>query len=212
MAFEMLHGEDLAGSDLRWYYQREMSYLQKEEARPVLALTGGYWRPSGELLRVGDHAQWGGTLGVRHDRWLGRLVLEFRPGRTDYPYYVDDGEYEGVSDRFDNFYFGLEVGREVVSYGPHRVDVFLGLGYDGIVPFWEEDLVLGTVNANFGVGYRVFLGKSKNWIAGVDYRFEYIGARNSGGTELSGEAACLRFSLGYSFDSGKGRRLSGVGH
>jgi len=212
LAFELLHSEDLAGSDLRWYYQREMSYLKQEQARPVFALTGGYWRPSGELARVGNHTQWGVTVGVRQDRWIGRLVLEVRPGRTDYPYYVNSEGYEGLSDRFDNVYLGLEVGRELVSYGPHRVDVFAGLGFDGIKPFWEEDLVLGTVNANMGFGYRVFLGKSRNWIAGVDYRFEAIGTRNNAGTDLSGEARCLRFSFGYSYDSGKGRRLSGIGH
>ena len=212
LAFAMLHGEELAGSDLRWYYQREMSSLQREDPRPVVAVTGGHWRPQGDLVRVGDHSQWGCTVGVRHDRWLGRVVLEIRPGRTDYPYWVNDGEYQGISDRFDNFYLGVEVGRELVSYGPHRLDVFLGLGFDGIMPFWEEDLILGTVNANAGIGYRVFLGHSQNWIAGVDYRVEAIGARNSGGTELSGEAKCWRVSVGYSFDSGKGRRMSGLGH
>lgn len=212
LAFEMLHGDDLSSTDLHWYYQREMSYLKLEQARPVFALTGGYWRPSGELLRVGNHFQLGGTIGVRHDRWIGRLVFEIRPGRTDYPYQVNVGEYEGMSDRFDNVYLGLEVGREVVSYGRHRVDMFMGLGFDGIKPFWEEDLVLGTVNANFGFGYRYYLGQKQNWIAGVDYRFENIGTRNSRGTDLSGEAECIRFSFGYSFDSGKGRRLSGIGH
>ncbi len=212
LAFELLHSDALAGSDLRWYYQREMSSLQTDEPRPVFALTGGYWRPRGSLVRVGDHAQWGGTIGVRHDRWLGRLVMEIRPGRTDYPYQVDDGEYEGQSNRFDNVYLGLEVGRELVSYRQHRVDVFGGLGFDGIKPFWEEDLILGTLNANFGLGYRMYLGSSQNWIAGVDYRFEYLGARHTGVVDLSGEARCLRFSIGYTFDSGKGRRLAGVGH
>ncbi len=212
LAYEMLHGQDLSGSDLRWYYQREMSFLGQEKARPEVALTGGYWRPHEDLLRVGDHAQWGVLLGVRHDRWLGRLVFEFRPGRTDYPYLVNNDNYEGRSNRFDNFYFGLEVGREVVNYGPHRVDIFGGLGFDGIKPFWEEDLVLGTVNINFGFGYRVFLGRGRSWVAGVDYRLESIGVRNSGGTNLSGDANCLRFSFGYSFDSGEGRRVSGLGH
>jgi len=212
LAMAMLHGDDLAGSDLRWYYQREMSFLNQEVARPELALTGGYWRPGGDLLRVGDHLQWGATFGMRQDHWLARMVLEIRPGRTDYPYYVNNEYYEGMSDRFDNMYFGLEVGREFLDYGPHRIDLFVGLGFDGIKPFWEEDLVLGTVNANLGFGYRVFLGPARSWMAGVDYRFEFVGSRNSGGTELSGDATCLRFSFGYSFDSGKGRRLSGLGY
>lgn len=212
LAWEMLHGEDLSGSDLRWYYQREMSLLRQPKARPVLAFTGGYWRPSGDLLRVGDHLQWGMTFGMRQDRWLARLVFEIRPGRTDFPYRVSTDEFEGRSDRFDNMYFGLEVGREFLTFGPHRFDAFVGLGFDGIKPFWEEDFVMGTVNANLGLGYRVFLGRSKNWLAGVDFRYENIGARNTGGTSLSGKAKCLRFSVGYSFDSGKGRRISGLGH
>jgi len=212
LAYELLHGNALAGSDLRWYFQRELSSLSQKEARPVFALTGGYWQPSGELLRVGNHAQWGMIVGLRQDRWIGRLIGEIRPGRTDYPYYVDNDGIEGMSNRFDNVYLGLEVGRELISYGPHRVDVFAGLGFDGIKPFWEEDLVLGTINANAGFGYRVFLGRNHNWIAGVDYRFEVIGTRNNGGTDLSGKARSVRVSFGYSFDSGKGRRLAGMGY
>jgi hypothetical protein len=211
-AYEMLHGKDLTGTDLRWYYQREMSLLREDVARTIFALTSGVWRPEGDLLRVGDHAMVGVTVGRRKGRWLGRLVGEFRPGRSAHPYYVEQGDISGWSDRFDGLYFGLEVGRELGNFGPHRIDLFLGLGYDGIKPFLKEDLFLGTVNANLGFGYRLFLGSRKNWVAGFDSRFEYIGMRNAGGTSLSGEAVTLRFSLGYSPGSGKNRRLSGLGH
>ena len=211
-AFELLHGQELAGTELRWYYSREMQSLDKSRTRPVFALTGGTWSPKGELLFVGDHAQYGGTLGIRQERWLGRLVLDVRPGRTDYPYFVDEEGISGRSDRWDNVYLGLEIGRELVKYKGHRVDAFVGLGFDGVKPFWDEKLILGTVNANAGVGYRYFLGDIEQWVVGIDYRIESIGVRNSGGTSLSGKADTLRFSLGYSPDFGRGRRKSGLGH
>ncbi len=207
-AFDLLQSHDLAGTDLRWYYQRELSYLRREEARTVVALTGGVWRPEGDLFRVGDHALVGLTLGRRKGRWLGRLAAEYRPGRSAYPYFVDQELATGWSDRFDGFYLGLEVGREIVNYGPHRIDLFLGLGYDGIKPFWEEDLILGTININAGFGYRVFVGSGSDWVLGADCRFEHLGVRNTGGTPLSGEATTLRFSLGYSLGSDNRKRLA----
>ncbi len=211
-AYEILHGQGLLGTDLRWYYQREMSYLRKKRVQPVFALTGGVWKPEGDLLLVGDHAQYGATIGVRQDGWIGRLVFEVRPGRSANPYFVDQDGISGWSDRWDNIYMGLEIGREAYQYEGHRVDLFVGLGYDGVKPFWEEDLVLGTVNANVGFGYRLFLGSTQRWVIGADYRFESISDRNPGGTILSGTATALRFTVGYSPDFGIGRRLSGLGH
>jgi len=211
-AYELLHGQDLIGTDLRWYYSREMSSLDKKRTRPIFAVTGGSWKPRGDMLFVGDRPQFGATVGVRQDRWLGRLVLDMRPGRSDYPYYVNEEGISGRSDRWDNVYLGLEIGRELVKFDRHRLDAFVGLGFDAVKPFWEEDLVLGTVNANAGFGYRIFLGETESWVVGADYRFEAIGVRNSGGTSLSGYATTLKFLIGYSPDFGKGRRLSGLGH
>ncbi len=211
-AYELLHGDQLKGTDLRWYYSREMSSLNKKRARPVFALTGGTWKPGGDLQFVGDRPQYGCTIGMRQDRWIGRLVFDMRPGRSDRPYYVNEDGVSGRSNRWDNVYLGLEVGREIITYKQHRMDAFVGLGFDGLKPFWEEKLILGTVNANAGVGYRMYLGTAERWVVGVDYRVESIGVRNSGGTSLSGYADTVRFSLGFSPDFGKGRRLSGLGH
>ncbi len=213
VAFEMLHGRTLASSDLRWYYQREMNYLRKEKPRPIFSFTSGVWKPEGDLLLVGDHSQFSFLVSLRKEQWIARIVLEVRPGRSAHPYLVvnTEGNTE-FSDRWDNIYLGLELGREMIKFGSHSVDGFVGIGYDAVMPFWDEDLLLGTVNANAGFGYRYFAGESRQWVLGADYRFEAIGSRNSGGTGLSGGATTLRFSVGFSPDLGNGRRRDGLGH
>jgi hypothetical protein len=150
--------------------------------------------------------------GVRWRHWLLRLAFEVRVGRTTEPYWVNESGYFGRSDRFDAVYIGLEFGHIVYRRDRHNIDLFVGLGFDGVKPFKEEDLMLGTVNANVGLGYRLFIGKNRNWILGVDGKHEWIGDRNENGDSLSGQAWSARVGLGFLFDEGRDSRLKGLGH
>lgn len=210
-AWAMLEGHALTGTDLRWYHQRELSLLRKPVPRQILAFYGGQYVPRGNALYFGDHASFAVSLGLRKDRLLLRGLVELRPGRARYPYYVDHEGVTGTSDRFNNLLLGVEVGREIISWHRHRVDVFGGIAYDSISPFQDEDFELWTISLLYGVGYRVELGQSRRWLLGFDYRGERAGGRNSDGVDLDGGSTTWRLSLGFVLGQDRGNRLTGLG-
>lgn len=210
-AWALLKSEDLEETWLRFYYDEEMSYLSKNDPVPTLAVTGGGWWPSGNLEFAGEKPLVGLLTGVRWPHWLLRFVFEVRVGRTTEPYWVNEGEYFGRSDRFDAILIGAEGGRILGRKGRHGLEVFGGVGLDAVKPFQDEDFMLTSLNLNLGLGYRLFLGKNQNWVLGADLRHEWIGERNENADSMSGQAWSLRFSLGFLFEEGKNRRLKGLG-
>ena len=210
-AWALLDGHALTGTDLRWYHQRELSLLQKPVPRAVLAFYAGQYVPRGNNLYFGDHASFAVSYGMRKDRLLLRGLMELRPGRARYPYFVDHEGVTGYSDRFNNLLLGLEIGRELVSWRRHRVDVFGGIAYDSISPFKDEDFELWTVSLLYGAGYRYELGESGRWLLGFDFRGERAGGRNSDGVDLDGNSRTWRFSLGYVLGQDRAGRLTGLG-
>jgi hypothetical protein len=210
-AWAMLESEDLEDTWLRYYYDEEVQYLTRTNSVPTLAVTGGGWWPSGNVEFVGDKPLVGFMSGVRWPNWLARFVLEVRVGRSDEPYWVDEDGYFGRSDRFDAVLIGGEFGRILFKNGRHNVDLFAGVGFDGVKPFMEEDFILATVNVNLGLGYRFFVGKDRNWILGADLRHEWMGDRNESTRSMSGTAWSTRFSLGFAFNEGREARLEQLG-
>lgn len=205
----------LLGTDLRWYHQRELSILSKPVSRQILTVFGGQFVPAGHATRFGNHVSLGATYGIRQDGFLLRGLLEWRPGRSRYPYLVVKDDVIGYSDRFNNLLLGVEGGREVVSFSRCHLDVFVGLAYDTIRPFKDEDIGLWTLNFMYGAGCRVDLGSRQNWILGFDYRWENPGDRDSKGSDLAGDANTFRISLGVPLgvdpetDPGRRRALLG---
>lgn len=163
-----------------------------------LLLTIGGWWPEGDVALAGDHVVVGALLEQRVGAWFLRLPLEVRLGRTNRPYLVDQQDIRAYSDRFDALYLGVEGGRSVARTGPVRVEAFAGMGYDGIRPFLKQDVMLGTLNANLGIGLR-WLPPSGPLVAGLDVRREWLGTRNEGPDSLSGSAWSLRVGAGLRF-------------
>jgi hypothetical protein len=211
-AWALLESEDLEDTWLRYYYDEEMAELTKSNAVPTFALTGGGWWPQGNVEFAGDKPLMGMLAGVRWPHWLMRFVFEVRVGRTTRPYWVDENDLFGRSNRFDAVFFGGEFGRILFQRGRNNLDLFVGVGFDGVKPFKDEDIMLGTINGNVGLGYRLFLGKNRNWVLGADVRHEWIGERNENADSMSGRAWSARFSAGFAFNEGKARRLKGLGH
>lgn len=163
-----------------------------------LMLTVGGWWPGGDVALAGDHVLVGALLEQRLGAWLLRVPLEIRLGRTARPYLVDQQYVNGYSNRFDALYLGVEFGREIVAPGPAQLEAFFGLGYDGIRPFLKEDVMLGTLNANFGIGLR-WQPPGSAFLAGLDARREWLATRNEGPDSLSGSAWSLRLGAGRRF-------------
>jgi len=210
-AWSLLESEPLEDTWLRFYYDAELMELEGNSAVPTLAATAGAWWPSGNMSFVGDKPLVGILAGVRWPNWLARFVFEVRVGRSDTPYLVDENGITGRSDRFDATLVGGEFGRILLKKDHHNLDLFLGVGLDGVKPFKDADLILAAPNLNLGLGYRLFLGKDRNWTLGLDVRHEWIGERNEQADSMSGQAWSARFCLGYTFNEGRDRRLRGLG-
>ena len=73
---------------------------------------------------------------------------------------------------------GGELGRILWQERRHSLDLFAGVGFDGVVPFQDEDVMLSTVNANLGAGLPLFPGQQPELVLGVDVRREWMGERN----------------------------------
>jgi len=209
-AWALLKSDDLEDTWLRYYYDQEMLALNRNDPIPNLAATGGGWWPSGNLDFAGDKPLVGLMTGVRWPHWLVRIVFEVRVGRTTEPYWVIQPGIQDRSNRFDAILIGVEGGRILLNKGGHNLDLFVGAGFDAVEPFMDEDLVLGALNLNVGLGYRYFLGKNRTGFLGVDGRHEWIGKRNENTDSMSGQAWSLRFCLGYAWDKGDTQRLNAL--
>jgi hypothetical protein len=202
---------DLLDSDaLQGTYLVVLAEFAREQSRAenhwTLAGAFGSWDPSGSLDWVGDQPLVGVNLGVRGRSWLARLLVEFRPGRTDRPYWVNRDGTDYLSDRFDAWLLGGEIGRRIDPGGPWDFQVIGGLGVDMIRPLGSDDLLLSAGHASVGVGLRSRLEADRGWVWGLDLRHEWIGDRNEESINLGGRAWSLRLVLEWLFERGPSRR------
>lgn len=195
-----LRADALADTWLRWYVDGgEVTPAEAPGEGPSsLLLTVGAWSPRGDVELAGDHVLVGGILEQELGGWFARLPLEVRLGRTDRPYLVDQDGVRALSDRFEAVYLGVECGRVVARAAGLRLDAFAGLGYDGIRPFQKQDIVLATLNLSLGMGLR-WAPAAGPWLAGLDFRREWLGTRNEGPDSLGGGACSLRMGAGLRF-------------
>ena len=210
-AWALLANEDLEDTWLRYYYDEELALLATSDAVPTFEITGGFWRPRGNVAFVGDKPLAGLMGGVRWPHWLLRFSLEWRLGRSDEPYLVSKDNIRGWSNRFDAALVGLEFGRILLAGERSNLDLFVGAGGDVVKPFKDEEVFLGAPNLNVGLGYRLFLGRNGNVSLGADVRREWIGERNENTKSMSGGAWSIRFSLGYAYNKGDKSRLKALG-
>ncbi len=224
-AAALLAEDQLAETWLRWYRDHPeqardqalgLDYVADEDdgggdsginpdGPTSLMVTVGSWRPLGDVALVGNKVLVGVLLEQRLPGWFLRVPVEVRAGRSQRPYVVAHDGIRDWSDRFDAVYLGLELGRPVVRTGPVTFDIFGGLGYDSVRPFLKRDFVLGTMNANLGVGVR-WQQPGRSVVFGLDARREWLGPRNDtqdarddASDSLSGGAFSLRLGAGFRF-------------
>ena len=118
----------------------------------------------------------------------------------------------GFANRFNATLIGVEFGRILVATKRSNLDLFVGAGGDVVTPFQDEEVFLGALNINVGLGYRWFLGRNGKGMLGVDVRREWIGERNENTNSMSGGAWSIRFSLGFGYNKGDKSRLKALGH
>ncbi|MCP4571309.1 MAG: hypothetical protein GY838_03085 [bacterium] len=195
-AWAMIESGELAYTDLAYYRGRRLSLLRITDTRLQVGVSIGSWYPSGDLDFVGDKPLVGVTVGWWEELWFGRLVGEWRPGRSDRPYWLVKDDSIFLSDRWDAALLGGEVGRRVYGAGPWRLDVFAGLGIDLIKPRGGSNDLLAALHGSLGAGVRFLPEEDSSWFTGFDVRAETIGDRNAEAVNLGGSAWSVRLVVG----------------
>lgn len=214
-AWDLLGSGKLEGSYLNRQFEWERERISLERKKTTIIATTGYWMPSGNLALAGDHPNVGLMAEMRKKSRFYRVAGDVLMGRADYPYTVDRPERRGRSDRFNAIALMLEGGVSPWRHESQLVDVYAGVGFEGMVAFLstddEDSVFLTNLKGLVGVGYRRFLGNSPRFFVGLDLRREWMTDRNEGGTPLDGSAWSFRFSFGLNPNYELDRRLQSLG-
>ena len=200
-AWLLLDTQELAYTSLVYRFD-----LAREEALPARQWTVGAgfgtWNPQDDLVWVGDKPLVGLQLGHRADDWLLRLVGEWRPGRTDVPYWVTRDDKDFLSDRWDTWLVAGELGYRLDLTGDWEMQLFGGAGFDRLRPFSSDNLALEASHLAAGLGLRSRPRTDDVWIWGMDLRHEWIADRNEDAVNLGGTAWSLRLVVERVFQRG----------
>ncbi|MFT5314579.1 MAG: hypothetical protein ACI9UK_000400, partial [Candidatus Krumholzibacteriia bacterium] len=183
-AWGLLQSEALEDTWLRYYYDEEVHNLSRADEPFLFGLHYGGWWPGGDIEFVGPKHIFGGSVSQNTHWGFWRFLIEWRGGRSDEPYFVDEEGVTGVSDRWDAILIGGEVGLTAWKSGSHQLDVFGGIGLDVVKPFRDEEVALAAFDLNLGTSYRFYLARSERFFLQADGRYEVIGSRNQDGDSL----------------------------
>ncbi len=195
-AWSLLEDAELQDSGLRYYRERELRLLEDPVLAARLAVTGGWWAPTGDLGFVGDRPSIGVMAEVSDNIWFARLVIEWRVGRADTRYWVRRDGLNYLTDRWDAVLLGTELGRRLVGGDRWWLEGFIGIGVERIKPLGSAQEWLSGTHGSLGCGVRYDLDEDRRWFAGLDLRSEFIGDRNADAVNLSGEAWSVRVVFG----------------
>jgi DNA-binding transcriptional MerR regulator len=172
-------------------------------------LKGGIWIPQGNLAIVGMHPEFGGALGMTVGPFYADFVMAFRWGKAPDYYQVLYNNTIYNTNHFFGMYVGADMGYRLFYYNRHRFDVVGGIAADGIdvlndeiVNGFDEDesnhrSSIMSPNFNIGLGYKYQLKQSGRFI-GLDLKYNFVNYKNTGGTDLSGNAVTIHLLFGFS--------------
>jgi len=203
-AMNRLSSGELAGTRIDSLYKENLK-IAKEARRPFIGIYGGLWKPSGQLALLGNHPQFGFSLGFVQQRFL--LEAIFKIGFLPSPNYYSV-EVNGLPENtrhFTNLHFSGRVGLAAVDKNRHQLLLSVGLGYEGIQAFStteqeEQGLSRMISSASFSPGVEFRFPVSDYSYLGLNIRYNFLSfvtRRNE--TPLKGNA--LLFGLSWGFDS-----------
>jgi len=209
--FERLRLGEYAGTDLQSYYDTEVASLRNWASVRWSAYLG-YWIPHGGLSRLGNHPAVGASFGWRRRPVLARLVGEIRFLESRDVYWVDLGDEVVPTSDYASGYIGIELGLTPVTVGRFALDVFGGVGLEGIQYIADSDYWLNSLNLSAGMDGRIFLDDFYESFLTLDVRHEwtYFDAGERG-SDLSGGAWNVRIGYGQVIDRKAARKLRALG-
>lgn len=176
----------------------------------------GAWIPNGSLSLLGSQPYFTYGLGARSETFMCDAIIGFRPGSSANPYLVERFDSIYTSTNFLSWYTGLDMGVKFFHKNKHELDLLFGAGYEElqVLSIYYSDAgastssnsitkSLNSVNANAGLGYRLYLTnkvtKNNNHLRrymSLQAKYHYVNYKNIGGTDLTGNYVTIGLAYG----------------
>ncbi len=107
------------------------------------------------------------------------------------------------SGHFLGFYLGVDPNIAIYSSDAGKLEVFAGLGWDGIEALSTNDTedekpeYLNSFNLNVGFTQRFFYGNRHNSYFAIQMRYNIVDYYTHGGTDLSGNTISINLLWGH---------------
>lgn len=164
----------------------------------------GSWIPLGDVRILGDKFIAGFKVGGSKGKIRYYWVNDFRFGKSSNEYLVKYNDSTILST--DNFYLslysGLSAQIEMGSSSFARYFFSVGVGIDGFTALKKEPpqvtdgKSIGSMNYNFGFGYRIYSHANENASLVFEVSYNKIDYDNIGGSSMNGNTFSLRISVG----------------
>ena len=214
--FHKLQRPEYADTKLRHIYDREVKRILSDRTEANFAFYSGYWSPRDGAGDLGGHPILGAVMGGQKDGFLYNIVGEWRMGNTSPPYVVEHNGTVDTTARFDGYYTGIEVGRELVRTLQHQLFARAGAGLDGFAyDASSEDgprEKVHSYNVNLGLGYRYYLRPHGLNYIGLEGVYNIVAYDDNGGKALSGNSIGLRLLFGWGGNVISNERLSDLSY
>ncbi len=200
-ALKMLDSDELNGTKLQEIYLK----MKKEDEHTGhwhWDIMAGIWIPNGNLDVVGPHPFLGFRFGVRYPKLTVDLALGFKFITSPNTYQVSKAGTVWDTDHFFGGYAGIDAAYKLFSAGKNRFDMIGGIAWDGFDALsvdkdGSDDKItksINSLNLNIGLGYK-FNFKNNRYL-GIDCKYNFVNYKNSGGTNLDGNAFTINLIFG----------------
>lgn len=198
------------GTEFRdYYFERVNKYRYKPDFH--YSISSGIWIPFDNATLLGNHPTIGFQAGIRVKKMTYNVALSFKFGKSknDYEIMIDGNTQ--ITNEFFGGYIAADIEREIFRFRKYEFDLLGGVGYDSFdaVTVNTEDAdpdndvshVIGSVNMNFGLGFRYYL--KYNRYIGLQGKYNFVNYNNPGGTNLAGNTVNITVIFGRFFNSRK---------
>lgn len=172
----------------------------------VLAVTGGYWVPSANLARLGNHPSAGFLLSMGLARFYLGMVFDFRWGDAPMPYtyFNPNTNTLEITQTFYSVKLGPDLRYEFVRWREMSLLAATGIAYDVITHYTatrysgQSQAQSDSLNLNAGLALRWYWNEERTAFVDLEAKRHFVSYSNGGrgGDDLSGGYTTISCALG----------------
>ncbi len=211
---ELQHDTIFRQTELKSFYDNRVNKYRNQPEFNFNVFTG-IWMPSDNASLLGNHPVFGCQAGYHKQKMTYNVALSFRIGQSKNYYEFLHNGYIDSTRNFLGVYIGADFEREILKFRKNEIDLLAGAGYEGFDAVkvntddtnTENDVShpIGSVNINFGLGYRHYLPNGRYFA--LQGKYNFVNYDNHGGTNLSGNSTTISLLYGGFRNENKYRAL-----